>query len=78
MPLRDDWEAVKIQIMYQIVYAKFSQNPLLKQKLLDTGDAYLQEGNTWYDTFWGVCNGVGQNNLGYILMRVREELRNKK
>ena len=32
------------------------------------------EGNTWNDTFWGVCNGQGQNWLGKILMLVRSEL----
>jgi hypothetical protein len=35
----------------------------------------LIEGNTWGDTFWGVCNGVGENNLGKTLMNVREILR---
>ena len=47
----------------------------MSNKLLGTGDTYLEEGNTWNDTFWGVCNGVGENNLGRILMEVREELR---
>ena len=23
------------------------------------------------DTFWGVCNGVGQNNLGYLIMEIK-------
>ena len=57
------------------VSGKFAQNPDLLQKLLDTGDAHLEETNTWKDTFWGVCKGEGQNNLGKILMSVREELR---
>ena len=26
------------------------------------------------ETFWGVCNGVGENKLGHILMEVREKL----
>lgn len=34
----------------------------------------LIEGNTWGDTFWGVCRGKGENNLGKILMRLRSEL----
>jgi predicted NAD-dependent protein-ADP-ribosyltransferase YbiA (DUF1768 family) len=46
--------------------------------LLETGDAELVEGNWWDDTFWGVCNGVGQNNLGKILMDTRRELRERK
>jgi len=56
------------------VREKFKQEDL-KQMLLDTGDQELVEGNTWNDTFWGVCRGEGQNNLGKILMKVRMELR---
>lgn len=73
--LRSDWEEVKEQIMYEVVLAKFSQNPDIKEKLLDTDDMYLEEGNTWNDRFWGVCKGTGKNKLGHILMKVREELR---
>lgn len=72
--LRPDWEAVKYDVMYQVCKAKFSQNPDLLEKLLATGDAELVEGNTWGDTVWGVCKGVGENNLGKTLMRVRGEL----
>jgi predicted NAD-dependent protein-ADP-ribosyltransferase YbiA (DUF1768 family) len=39
-----------------------------------TGDEELVEGNWWNDTFWGVCNGVGENNLGKLLMKIRAEL----
>lgn len=72
--LREDWEEIKEQIMYEIVKAKFTQNQNLARLLIATGDAYLEEGNWWKDTTWGVCNGVGENKLGKILMRVREEL----
>lgn len=75
VPLRKDWEQVKDQYMYEIVKAKFTQNEDLKQKLLMTGNALLIEGNTWGDTYWGVCNGRGQNKLGKILTRVRNELK---
>ena len=75
--LRSDWEEVKVGIMEEIVRAKFTQNADLRQMLLATGDAVLEEGNTWNDTFWGVHlkNGQGQNHLGKILMEVRDELR---
>lgn len=69
--LREDWEAVKFDIMKTLVTQKF-EDEKLKQLLLDTGDEELVEGNTWHDTCWGVCNGVGQNNLGKILMSVRK------
>ena len=70
--LREDWEDVKIPIMKDIVYTKFKQNFDICVKLVETGDEYLEEGNTWNDKFWGVCNGDGKNILGIILMDIRE------
>lgn len=72
--LRNDWENVKDRIMYEIVFEKFIQNESLKNKLLQTGDAKLIEGNTWNDKYWGVCNGYGKNKLGNILEKVRTKL----
>jgi ribA/ribD-fused uncharacterized protein len=71
--LRDDWEEVKVLKMEQFLRLKFIDREL-KKMLLDTGDKYLEETNTWNDTFWGVCNGKGQNVLGNLLMRIRKEL----
>lgn len=68
------WDAIKDDIMYHICKKKFS-DPVLKKMLLDTGDAELIEGNTWRDKYWGVYNGVGENKLGKILMRIRDEMR---
>lgn len=76
--IRSDWEEVKYDIMREIVFAKFSQNPELKSKLLATGHALLEEGNNHRDQIWGVCpprSSQGSNWLGKILMDVREELR---
>lgn len=72
--VRDDWDDVKLQIMYDIVLDKFSRNPDLMRKLIETGDKHLEETNWWGDTYWGVCKGVGTNHLGRILMEVREFL----
>lgn len=71
-----DWDSVKTGFMREIVSIKFNQNEDLKIKLLATGDEHLEEGNTWGDKIWGTVNGVGENRLGKILMKVREELRN--
>ena len=65
---------MKYDVMYQVCKAKFLQNPDLARKLVETGDAELVEGNTWGDKVWGVCDGVGENNLGKTLMRIRDEL----
>lgn len=76
--LRSDWEDVKTDEMYKICKAKFSQNSDLKEKLLTTGNAELEEGNTWGDRIWGTVDGVGENRLGKILTKIREELRNER
>lgn len=73
--LREDWEDIKDEIMYNIVKEKFKQNNDLRLKLISTGKEELVEGNNWNDTYWGVCNGKGRNMLGKILMKVREELK---
>ena len=69
--LRPDWEEVKIDIMRNALIKKF-MDPLMREKLLETGNAILVEGNWWGDRFWGVCDGVGENHLGKLLMMIRE------
>lgn len=79
--LRSDWEDVKDGIMYEILKEKF-KDPVLKQKLIDTGNEYLEEGTTWHDNYWGNCyctkckNIEGKNVLGKTLMKIRDEIRN--
>lgn len=53
---------------------KFRQYPELAKKLVATGDAELIYGNTCGDTYWGVFEGEGENNLGKVLMKVRDRL----
>ena len=72
--LRDDWEEIKDQVMYDVCKQKFTENEDLKIKLLQTGLEPIVESNTWGDTYWGQCNGKGLNKLGKILMQIREEL----
>ena len=72
--IREDWEDVKIGVMLDLIRQKFKNELRLKNKLLATGTEKLVEGNTWGDTFWVICNGIGFNNLGKILMKVRNEL----
>ena len=72
--LRADWEDVKIAVMYSLLQQKFAKGSPLAARLKSTGQAQLVEGNWWGDRFWGVCKGVGENNLGKLLMVLREEL----
>lgn len=73
--LRPDWENVKVEIMRDVVYSKFAFNIGLLQ-LLKSIDSriFIEEGNTWRDTFWGVYNGKGKNILGEILMSARNDI----
>jgi ribA/ribD-fused uncharacterized protein len=89
LKLREDWEEVKDEVMYQICKEKF-KDPSLAKKLLATAPRKLIEGNWWGDIYWGIADttaysrrhdriltkGEGQNKLGEILMRVRSELAN--
>lgn len=72
--LRPEWNDIKETFMYMALWEKFS-DPYLREMLLDTGDEELIEGNWWGDQYWGVCNGVGQNRLGNILMLIRKNIR---
>lgn len=72
--IRPDFDQVKVGLMAEILERKF-RDPALKKKLLETGHAELVEGNHWNDTFWGQCNGQGQNRLGLLLMQLRNRLR---
>lgn len=73
--LRPDWDKMKVRVMYNLLKLKFAPGSDLASKLLATENALLIEGNAWNDTFWGVCKGQGQNRLGLLLMRVRNELK---
>ena len=73
--VRSDWEAVKLNLMKEFNTQKFNI-PKYEELLIDTDSRLLQEGNKWNDKFWGVClkTGEGENNLGKIIMDIREEL----
>lgn len=78
--LRENWEEIKLEIMEDLVRQKFTKNENLKKQLLETGSSILMEGNYWKDDFWGIYidkqgNVRGENHLGKILMKIRNELR---
>jgi N-glycosidase YbiA len=74
LSIRADWEDVKLQIMEDLLVQKFAI-PELKEKLLQTKNALLVEGNWWGDQFWGVdARKGGQNHLGKLLMKIRDQI----
>lgn len=75
LELVPNWEVMKIEVMQACLELKFLQEPF-KTWLVETGDVYLQEGNTWGDKFWGVDleTGEGANVLGILIMTIRGKL----
>lgn len=74
--MRSDWDYpinYRLQVMEDLLRIKFSE-PYLQKELLATGDAELIECNTWNDCYWGVCKGRGENHLGKLLMKIRNEV----
>ena len=75
--LIDDWDSIKLTIMNELLFQKFSQEPF-KTLLLNTGNMILREGNTWNDKFWGcTLDGEGLNHLGNLQMKIRTALRSE-
>ena len=69
--LHPDWEAEKDSVMEYYCRQKFS-DPVLRRKLMAVTEPIVED-NWWHDTYWGVCRGVGENKLGQILSKIREE-----
>jgi ribA/ribD-fused uncharacterized protein len=60
---------------YHLNWQKYQNDDKLKMKLLVTHGFLLEERNSWGDTDWGTNErGEGENNLGKILMRVRDKI----
>ena len=82
----EKWKKVAREIVFKGNYAKFSQHPELRKKLIATGDKILAEASP-HDCIWGIGWAVtdpeavdmeqwkGTNWLGQVLMRVRDKLR---
>jgi len=80
--LRDDWNAVRYEVMRSAIRAKFNQHEGLAAVLLATGEREIVEwtiDTPLADSIWGNApakdGSPGQNLLGKLLMEVRAELR---
>lgn len=77
LKLRPDWDEVKRQVMWQGVLTKFLSHTDIQAILLDTGDELIVEDSPT-DYYWGCGQEkTGQNQLGKILMNVRQEIRQR-
>jgi ribA/ribD-fused uncharacterized protein len=79
--VREDWESVKLSVMYELLKKKFTQEPF-RTDLLNTRGENIVEGNRWSDAFWGVdvkaTPNVGENWLGRLIMDIRTKIKNGK
>ena len=79
------WNGMRQIVVYEGLYAKFSQNESLREKLLATENDILAECAV-SDCIWGIGLAMndekrlsteewrGQNLLGFAIMQVREKL----
>ena len=69
------WATERLSIMESVLTAKFEQNPMLIQRLVETGNRLLINENSKGDMFWGVdlYTWEGENMLGKLLMKIREK-----
>jgi len=69
-------KGVRDLVMWEVLQAKFQQNPVFKQLLDDTMGAYLLEHNqAKRDDYWSDnSDGSGKNMLGKMLMALRDDL----
>lgn len=75
VPTRPDWDTARDEAMKKALEAKFTQNPQLKQLLLDTGNRPLADASP-SESYWGLGrNKKGTNRLGTLLMELRSALR---
>ena len=79
---RKNWNDIKYRLMLKLVRMKF-KHPELREMLLETGNEEIVEGNYWHDNSFGNCTCSkcekieGENHLGKILMKVRQEIKDE-
>ena len=72
-----DWQEKKVKIMEQLLRDKFRRSKELQEKLRTTEHRELvmtYQEKKKNNLYWGVVKGKGQNQLGRILMRIRDDL----
>lgn len=69
--IRENWDDIRVEIMTAISLLKYTQHEDLREKLFLLEED-IEERNDWGDTFWGTVDGVGENTLGKILMKIRD------
>ena len=75
---KQNWDELKVEVLYEIIKEKVTQHEEVRNALLATSDEEIVE-DCPNDDFWGNgSSGKGQNQIGKILMKIREEIKNQK
>lgn len=70
VPLREDWEDIKVAVMRTGLAAKFRQHPQLRELLMATASRPIHETSP-HDRVWGWMDGEGEDLLGRTMVEVR-------
>jgi ribA/ribD-fused uncharacterized protein len=75
--LRADWAEIHLAVMETALRHKFAPGTCWHERLMAIGDEEIVEWNNWGDRYWGrdVSDGQGENHLGTLLMKLRDEWR---
>jgi len=83
MPIRKDWEKIKLKVIDDILRVKYRHQVSRLSDSSPLGNRRL-EGSQWHDDSRGVCNcdfrkgcEVGANQFGKLLMKIRDDLKEK-
>lgn len=76
--IRSDWEKIKLSVMENLLRQKFQSGSDLFNKLKETFGMEIIESNYWHDNFFGSCTcekcgNKGRNELGKLLMKIRDK-----
>ena len=78
LQIRSDWNGLKLSVMEYALRFKFAEGTSWHRRLMAT-KREIVEWNNWNDEFWGISvkTKQGQNHLGKLLMKLREEFKNE-
>jgi len=87
--IKETWDTERLDIMRRAIRAKFIQHPELQKQLVETGEKPIGDADA-RDLYWGIGTSEnteksrnpekwkGQNQLGKLLMSLREEFNSSK